>query len=524
MFRFLISFFSILIILSSLSFAGDSQYPAAVDSALVKADSNKTELENVISHYRDSGDSLKLRAAYYLIGNMDGHSYMVFGLYDSSKTEYQFNVMAYPNLDTLQISFDSLADLHPSLDFGKKELTEDLKAIKADFLIKQIDLAFKAWREKPWAKKMSFSDFSEYVLPYRGSNEPLEDWRQYFLDKYADLASKIKDSTDRIEATKLINQDIKTYFTFDSRFYYHPTDQGLSEMLANRIGRCEDMTNIAIYAMRANGLAVTSDYTPYWANSGNNHAWNSILTADGKVVPFMGAEAEPGEYHLWNKLAKVYRKMYSQQHQNLIFQERKQVKVPGWLAGKSYIDVTSDYVPTSDVTVNLDPTLPTPDSVDIAYLCVFNDGAWRPIHWGRIIDGKAIFTAMGRDIAYLPAYFVKEDSITPAGKPFILATTGDIIEYPSSGSESKIPVTLTSTTARADAPSTDGIAKSNLTPGKTYALYYWDKGWVLSDSAIAGEKPLIINSTPNALYWLVETGSNHEERIFTIRGGKQIWW
>ena len=70
------------------------------------------------------------------------------------------------------------------------------------------------------------------------------------------------------------------------------------------------MTNVTIYAMRANGLAVTSDYTPYWANSGNNHAWNAILTGEGKVVPFMGAEANPGEYRLANKLAKVYRKTW----------------------------------------------------------------------------------------------------------------------------------------------------------------------------------------------------------------------
>jgi hypothetical protein len=518
----LISCFVIVIALSILSFAGEIQYPATVDSALVKADSNKAELEKVIAHYRESGDTLKLQAAYYLIGNMDGHSYMVFGLYDSAKVEYPFDVMAYPNLDSLQISFDSLASAHPSLDFGKKQLTEDLRVITADFLIKHIDEAFMAWRDLPWAKSLSYTDFCEYVLPYRGSNEPLEDWRQYFLDKYADLPSKMKDPSDRIEATKLINIDIKSYFTFDSRYYYHPTDQGLSEMLKNHLGRCEDMTNLAIYAMRANGLAVTSDYTPYWANSGNNHAWNSILLADGRVVPFMGAEAEPGEYHLWNKLAKVYRKMYSQQPQNLIFQPRKQKKVPAWLAGKSYIDVTSDYVATSDVTINL--TEKAPDSVDIAYLCVFNDGAWRPIHWGRIDGKKVTFNAMGRDIAYLPVYFVKEDSITPAGNPFILTATGEINEFPMGACDTKAPVSLLSTTARADAPSTDGIAKSSLEKGKTYELFYWEDAWVSAGTAEATAEPLKFEAPPNTIYWLVQKDSNHDERIFTYDDGKQIWW
>ena len=83
------------------------------------------------------------------------------------------------------------------------------------------------------------------------------------------------------------------------------------------------MTNLTIYAMRANGLAVTSDYTPYWANSGNNHAWNAIVTPGGEVIPFMGAESNPGKYHLANKVAKVYRKTFGKQKANLAFQQRK---------------------------------------------------------------------------------------------------------------------------------------------------------------------------------------------------------
>ena len=188
--------------------------------------------------------------------------------------------------------------------------------ITAEFLIAQIDYAFKAWREKPWAQNMSWEDFRDYVLPYRGSNEPLESWRQAFWDKYAGLESRMTDPTDPVEAARLINEDIKSWFGFDPRYYYHPTDQGLEEMLESHLGRCEDMTNVTIYAMRANGIGVTSDYTPYWANCGNNHAWNAIVTGDGRVIPFMGAEANPGEYQLANMAAKVYRKTFAAQRQN----------------------------------------------------------------------------------------------------------------------------------------------------------------------------------------------------------------
>ena len=95
-----------------------------------------------------------------------------------------------------------------SLDFEKKEIVYDLKTITADFLIKQIDYSFKAWHEKPWAKKLSFEQFCEYVLPYRGSNEPMENWREFFWEKYKGLEKKMTDPSDAIQAAKLINDEV----------------------------------------------------------------------------------------------------------------------------------------------------------------------------------------------------------------------------------------------------------------------------------------------------------------------------
>jgi len=496
-------------------------YPPDVQAVLDKAGENKSELEKALEHYHASDDTLKLQAAYFLVANMEGHSYVTFALYDSLKEELPFEVLDYASFDTLEAAFDSLEKSHHGLDFDKKETIEDVTSIKSEFLIRQIDYAFRAWREKPWARAFSFPDFCEYILPYRGSNEPLEDWREYFWNKYSNIQAQMADSTDPIEAAKMINKDVMTYFTFDPRFYYHPTDQGLTEMLATHLGRCEDMTNISIYAMRANGLAVTSDYTPYWANSGNNHAWNALVTADGRVLPFMGAEANPGEYHLWNKLAKVYRKTYSKQPGNLIFQKRRQEKVPAWLAGKSFADVTADYVKTSDITVPLAGDLP--DSINVAYICVFNDGEWKPIHWGWIKDAEVAFTGMGTDIAYLPAFYVNE-KIVPAGAPFIL-NGGGTVEVLEKEDPEVTSLSLVSTMAREQQASTDGVARTFLEAGREYELFYWLDEWKSLGKKVADEKPLVYDRVPEGfLYWLVATGSNKDERIFSINDGKQVWW
>jgi hypothetical protein len=498
------------------------EYPPQVAEVLEASGENRAELEQTLLHYTASGDSLKLQAAYFLIGNMTDHCYVSYVVKDTSGHEIDLNVLDYPGFDALIAYLDSVEAERGELDFKRDEKIEDIHTVTAEFLIDHIDHAFKAWREKPWARALTFQQFCHYVLPYRGSSEPLEQWRGYFLQKYEGIADKLDDPSDPIQAAALINDDIMSWFKFDSRYYLHPTDQGLSEMLGTKMGRCEDMTNLTIFAMRANGLAVTSDYTPYWANIGNNHAWNAIVTPAGKVIPFMGAEANPGKYGLAYKLAKAYRKTYAEQKNNLIFQERKQEKVPRWLAGKNYLDVTAAYTEVSDVVIAFAKEIP--DSADLAYLCVFNSGEWSAIDWGRVKSNKALFTDMGTDVAYLPALYLNEE-IVPYSPPFILNGGGDVqmlLPHP----DEFISVALASTTRRTQDKSTEGMAVTYLTASKEYELSYWQDGWQTLGKKTAGEEPLVFDNVPaGCLYWLVEDGSKgEEERIFTIEDGKQVWW
>ncbi len=493
-------------------------YPPEVTETLDAAGDNRSELETVLRHYTEVGDSLKLQAAYFLIGNMRGHSYATYGLEDTVGARINFSVLDYPDYQTLLSSFDSLEAEHGTLDFQRLDIIEDCEVITADFLISQIEYAFRAWRERPWASGLSFDDFRDYVLPYRGSNEPLEPWRAYFFKKYASVVDSISDA---IEAAAIINDNIKSWFGFDPRYYYHPTDQGLAEMMTAGLGRCEDMTNVTIYAMRANGLAVTSDYTPHWANSGNNHAWNAIVTPDSTVIPFMGAESNPGKYRLANKTAKVYRKMFAIQPGNLVFQDRKQKEIPGWMNGTSYIDVTADYQEVCDVSVSFNRDIP--DSVNIAYLCVFNSGEWKAVHWARIENQSATFSDMGTDVAYIPALYLNEE-IVPYGSPFILLSDCSTQALDADTVDRK-EIRLVATTGRRLKESTDGIMESQLTVGQSYELFYMAGDWISLGSGQAGNKPLVFGEVPSGgLYWLVADGSDKEERIFTIENDRQVWW
>lgn len=504
----------ITIIISVASCGSDSGYPPQVEQALQAAGDNRAELEKVLAHYAAGEDTLQLRAAEFLIANMEGHNYVTFKMHDTNDVAIDFNVLDYTDYDELRAAVDSLEQVRGEIDFSKEEAVEDLEVIQSEYLINQIDLAFKAWRQKPWASSLAFEQFCEYVLPYRGSSEPLENWRGMFLEKYADLPDRMDDPADPVEAARLINEDILTYFGFDPRFYYHPTDQGLSEMMKNGLGRCEDMTNITIYAMRANGLAVTSDYTPAWADRGNNHAWNSILIPGGKAVPFMGAESSPGDYNLNAKAAKVYRKTFSQQSDNLVFQERKQESIPRWLKGKSYVDVTTEYTTTQSPVIQLNE--PAPDSVDIAYVCVFNSGEWTPVGWGRIENDKVTFADLAPGVILLPAFYLNEE-IVPAGPPFVL-----------SGDEpSRMLIVDTTAVSPVTLSSFVGAHRKSLEviEGTEYTLSYWDKDWKEIGRSVASDQPLQFDNVPaGGLYWLTAEGSDRTERPFSIEDGQKVWW
>ncbi len=498
-----------------------SPWPPDVAAALEAAGANRGQLERVLARYQASRDTLKLEAAAFLIANMADHSYVRLSLVDSLKREVLLDVLAYPTYEVLQSVVDSIEKARGELDYERRETYPDLRTISARLLAENIDYAFRAWRERPWAQHLSFDDFREYVLPYRGSNEPLESWRPYFFNRYADLSSSMQDPTDPIEAARLINADLMTWFTFDPRFYLHPTDQGLAEMRAGGLGRCEDMTNLAIYAMRANGLAVTSDYTPFWANAGNNHAWNAILDRDGRVLSFMGCEAQPGQYRLWNRLAKAYRKTYSQQRGNLAFLKAEHEQTPAWLSGKYYRDVTAAYGPVADVSLEL-PEAP-PDSVSFAYLCVFNSGHWEAIEWGRLERQGATFRDMGTGIAYLPAYYAGKQAL-PAGPAFILEDGGHVRPLVADAGHPQ-RLRLIASICAVTVSDTDGVRKTALEPGRPYELFYWQGEWKSAGRLTARDEPLVFEGVPSGgLYWLVAEGSRRDERIFTYEQNAQVWW
>ena len=279
---------------------------AALEEALVAAGKHRPALEAALAHFATRGEPAKAAAVRFLVANMPGKGYIVTAWKAKDGTTVTYDPLAYPTFKEAVAAFDALEAAHGAIDAVRDHIVLDVETMTTAYLVRHVDNAFAAWRNAPPGQRVAGPAFAEHVLPYRGSEEPLEDWLTPLLARYATAPDEVvKTSTPRA-CLDWVGGDAGRRVRFDERYYLHPTDQGFAEMERSGMGRCEDITNMTTYAARARGLAVAADYTPAWGHRDNNHAWPVLLDASGR-----GSEA--GNAHA----AKVYRKVFSLQRDGL---------------------------------------------------------------------------------------------------------------------------------------------------------------------------------------------------------------
>ncbi len=399
------------------------EYPKDVSFVLEKAGKNKIELKKVLDHYKNT-DSLKYRAACFLISNMYAH-YSVNGpkiqkqqefidIIDSINTTFdnprQIDMLIVKNL------WDSLMDL-PLLSSSTPVITTDINVVKVDYLMNNIDLAFLAWN-KPWAKHLSFENFCEYILPYRCTQEPIDNWRNELLEKYSWIEDSVIGKNLVLEACTLVNNDLKKWFVHHPLSYV--SDLSYSDLVRVKRGRCPDMVNLATYAMRANGIPVSIDFTPQWPDRSMGHNWNTLLIGNKNNIEFMGTESNPGTDAISKrKKAKVYRRTFAIQKNSLPFLKHDQENIPHFFYNTNYIDVTKTYIPCTDLCIKNVNTSFNLKNGTHGYICVFNNKDWIPVDWGPIEKNNISFNQIGLDIVYLVMIF-SNNKLLPINQPFLL--------------------------------------------------------------------------------------------------------
>ena len=169
-----------IILLVSVLFTGIScSRNERLEAVLRLAGSNRPELEKVLDRYAaDEADSLKYRAAVFLIENMPGH----IG-YDRTQMDSLTSLMmpVFRSSTPIPEKKEAVERICRQWDedHGKLTIRQDIEVITADYLIDHIDLAFETWRSDPWCRHLNFDEFCEFILPYRCFElQPLDDWRR----------------------------------------------------------------------------------------------------------------------------------------------------------------------------------------------------------------------------------------------------------------------------------------------------------------------------------------------------------
>lgn len=437
--------------------ACQSKADKQLEQALQLAGENRKELEKVLDHYNN--DPLKLKAAKFLIANMPGHAgydslYIkdLQPIYDkheaiSQKYEWERPTQWVQEIDSLWYQ------QRLTINRGKYIQKQDINVIKAIWLINEIDRSFKAWQENAYTQNASFEDFCQYILPYRFNNELcLDNCRDTFYQRhskyFSDKSKDFRDITDSLHykyshishsafaAASLPILNVKTY-----------------EQIKR--GSCATQTWFNALLMSSLGMAVAIDYVPAWGNRSGGHTWNALIV-DGKTYAFEPFwDKERWKYNrIYNnetfdilagkfRLAKVFRQTYEYHFEGPMIDKRvRKENIPPLFLNPMQKDVSSQYFKPKDITVEI--TEKFPPETYYCYLCIFSSKGWTPIQWGEIDkNGQVTFEQMGRDIVYLPAFYIN-GRIIPASHAFLLEQDGTFKKIECSNKRCDITVRTTS--------------------------------------------------------------------------------
>lgn len=412
----------------------NNQYLSRVETTLSMAGHNRVEIEKVLHHYSiENRDSLKLKAAYYLIENMAGASYLKSAVFETFSAVFkalatydgQWIMSGDPskNKEIRRLKFEELWRNHEKTYGvpGQSEfkLYTDAKNISAKMLIENIDYAFKAW-EFPWSRAYSFEQFCKYILPYRCNDEPLELWRAHYFKKISPVVDSLRHQTDPLIAAKAINDWLNLDFAWShylegfQRGSLKPTD-----LLDGRITpSCNDQVVLGISVLRAMGIAASQLTLPTWATYSWGHHLTAIMDSSGNWF-YVNAADGP----IYNRSSKINApKLYLKTFHGPYPEMPQGLNEPSFRYLNDFSDVTDQFNTVIDIPIDL----PGDRANKYLYLYSFDQPKWFPVYFAPIENNRATFRKMGVNMVYLPGYMDKAGAMIPVAPPLWVDSTGRI--------------------------------------------------------------------------------------------------
>lgn len=411
---------------------------STMESALNQAGSNRTELEAVLNHYRDTDiNPQKLRAAEFLIENMPAHySYADERIYEYYG--YAGRILADKSLtpnqqrDSLQaITARKYSDL-------SSHTVPDAQVIKADFLIDNIDKSYAQWTTCPWTGHLTFDEYLEWILPYKFAELQAQDhWRDTLYVRFC---------APCLEERTLYKNDAEYYNVVEvadgvreytgKHIHRHIVDDAtvlplLSDHLLASMtyGTASDYSLMLALLMRSLGVPAALDETPVGPRGNASTQWLVILSDRGdQLTTEWDFKTKIGEgFFPYERGPKVYRNTYSINREREEYLRKAKYKYPFAVNRR---DVTRQYFLTSNLSLPVDNAVKKhlkDKYVYIASAVRKDDNPWQIVDFGKIKGGKACFNDMGREVLYTIMGY-DGTGLIEITDPFILHKDGSV-EY-----------------------------------------------------------------------------------------------
>ena len=486
-----------------------AQFPNAVEAVLKKAGNNRPELEKALQYTDKTKDELKIKAMQFLISNMDIHTSADYYWENPSTQRIAYNELDYPDFGEAKKALEAIKQKNPGLQ-PKSVIYQDIETIKGDYLIQNLEKAFTAWRSSAM-QNISFADFCEYILPYRVSEEPLQDWRGVYADKFKWINEQIPKKGLK-SVLFSVKDDYDTWFTNTwGEQRKEPLPRlGALQLLSRKEGPCPDIADLGVFIMRSQGIPAAINVIPYWATATGGHFTNTFF--DDKMHSYNGDYgAKDYEQDLKREPAKVLRLTYSKQNGTLASFEDKSKIPTAVLKQQNYIDVTKDYWKTTNVTC---PLYDAANPSKIVYATTFNGLVWKPFWWGKTENGKTTFTNICIGTVIIPQYYTN-GKLVHAGAPVVVGEKENKVLLADLGKNREVLI-----------QEADKYLRFKI--GVTYKLYYWNNGWKLVDTREVKEQitSMLFSKVPkNALLLFLSSDSKKLERPFIIDdNGIRTWF
>ncbi|WP_278679508.1 transglutaminase-like domain-containing protein [Leyella stercorea] len=149
----------------------------------------------------------------------------------------------------------------------------DAKSLSADFLLENVQYAYKARAEFPWAKEVPDSVFLNDVVAYANLNENRESWRKDFYERFKKYVASCKTMREAIDS---VNKNVRDELLVDYNTKREKPDQAPYESMRQHMASCSGLSILLTDAFRAVGIPSRVAGTPAWHDDRGNHNWNEV--------------------------------------------------------------------------------------------------------------------------------------------------------------------------------------------------------------------------------------------------------